>query len=103
MGPALDVYSDSSRWEFVVKSEADTEYILPCDSLLPINPSGMSVTLTYDSKAEEGSAVFGTYTVSATQEPEAAEGETSEAATETEGSASSEASAEDSAAEASSN
>ena len=62
MGPALDVYSDSSHWEFVVKSEADTEYVLACDSLLPVDLEGISITLSYDSKTEEGSATFGNYT-----------------------------------------
>ena len=59
MGPALDVYSDSSRWEFVVKSDADTEYVLTCESLLPVNTEGLSITLSYDPKTEEGSATFG--------------------------------------------
>ncbi len=68
MGPALDVYADSSRWEFVVKSDADTEYTLTCESLLPVKAEGLSITLTYDSKTETGTADFGGYTT-ALQEP----------------------------------
>ncbi|WP_024866112.1 hypothetical protein [Butyrivibrio sp. FCS014] len=68
MGPALDVYADSSRWEFVIKSDADTEYTLSCESLLPVKAEGLSITLSYDSKTEEGTADFGGYTA-ALQEP----------------------------------
>lgn len=82
MGPALDVYSDSSRWEFVVKSDADTEYALPCESLLPVDPSGMSVTLTYDSKTGEGSASFGGYTAAASEASAEASDSASESASE---------------------
>ncbi|MBE5825324.1 MAG: hypothetical protein E7307_01685 [Butyrivibrio sp.] len=62
MGPALDVYADSSRWEFVIKSDGDTEYILPCESLLPVKAEGLSITLNFDSKTGEGTVDFGGYT-----------------------------------------
>ena len=82
MGPALDVYTDSSRWEFVIKSEADTEYTLSCESLFPVDTKGMSITFTYDSKTGEGSAAFGSYTAEPQETEAEASGDASKEATE---------------------
>lgn len=71
MGVSLDVYSTSSSWEFVIKSEADTEYNLPCTSLLPVNEEGVSIELYFDPETGEGSANIGGY--AAVQETEDAE------------------------------
>ncbi len=89
MGVALDVYDGSNNWEFVIKSDADTEYVLSCPSLLPVNESGVSIELLYDPETGEGSVNIGGYaaeqetTTEESTTEEASEGEsTQESATD---------------------
>ncbi|RKM58881.1 hypothetical protein D6855_12040 [Butyrivibrio sp. CB08] len=58
MGAALDIYADSSSWEFIVADEAGTDHILTCDSLKGISKENTPVELTYDPATGEGSAVL---------------------------------------------
>jgi hypothetical protein len=89
MGAALDIYSDSSEWEFVITDDAGTEYTLSCESLKGYELEGASIVLNYDSKAGTGEAVLGSYIPEVEEEPaegeeaaEGASGETTEAAAE---------------------
>lgn len=68
MGAQLDLYEDSSEWEFVIKDENGTEYNLPSDNLKDIGQDGASIVLKYDSKEGTGSASTGSYV--AIKEPE---------------------------------
>ncbi len=61
MGVVLDINSDSSEWEFIVKNDSNTSYTLSCDSLKGASEQGVSVTLKYDSNSQSGSAVVGNY------------------------------------------
>ena len=56
MGPALDIYRDSSSWEFVVTDDAGTEYILGCESLMGKEKKGAAIVLTYDKEKGVGEA-----------------------------------------------
>lgn len=56
MGVALDIYKDSSEWEFVVTDEADTDHILPCDDLRTASDKDQPITFTYDSETGTGAA-----------------------------------------------
>ncbi len=61
MGVSLDIYSDSSEWEFVITDDAGTEYTLSCESLRGKALDGASIVLTYDSKEASGVATVGGY------------------------------------------
>ena len=61
MGVSLDIYSDSSEWEFVITDDADNEYTLSCESLRGEALNGASIVLTYDSKEAAGTATLGGY------------------------------------------
>ena len=95
MGVTLDIYSDSSEWEFVITDDAGTEYNLSCESLKGEDLKGASIVLTYDSTAATGEATLGGYFPEPEPEPteateagaeaesaEGAEGASTEAATE---------------------
>ncbi|MCR5671352.1 MAG: hypothetical protein K6G10_10140 [Butyrivibrio sp.] len=71
MGTALMIREDSSEWEFVVKDEAGTEHSLPCENLKGAWDKGVSITLTYDSKADTGLAKLGAYIAEPALEPAA--------------------------------
>ncbi len=58
MGVSLDIYADSSQWEFVVADEAGTDHILTCDNLKDYSKANTQVELTYDPATGEGSAVL---------------------------------------------
>ena len=58
MGVALDIYQDSTQWEFVITDEADTDHVLSCDDLKTGMADNQPITLTYDSEAGTGAAVF---------------------------------------------
>ena len=78
MGVSLDIYSDSSEWEFVATDEVGNEYTFTCESLKGQSLDGASIVLTYDSKEGIGEAKFGGYFPQ--PEPEPAEGEGEEGA-----------------------
>lgn len=61
MGVELQIRSDSSSWEIVVKNENDTSYTLPCDNLLDKVKDGVSLTLLYDEETQTGSVNMGSY------------------------------------------
>ena len=56
MGVSLDIYKDSSEWEFIVTDEADTDHKLPCDDLRSSSGDNQSITFTYDSASGTGAA-----------------------------------------------
>ncbi len=92
MGASLDIYSDSSEWEFVITDDAGTEYTLSCESLKGYELEGASIVLNYDSKAGTGEAVPGSYIPEVEEEPaegdaagEGTSGEASEASSESSG------------------
>ncbi len=58
MGVSLDIYTDSSQWEFIVADEAGTDHILACDDLKGQTKEKMAIELNYDESTGEGSAVF---------------------------------------------
>ena len=60
MGVTLDVYSDSSEWEFIITDEGGTEHALTCGSIKDLDPNGVTIVLEYDSGAKEGTADFPT-------------------------------------------
>ncbi len=64
MGIELDVYTDSSDWEFVVKDGNNTPHIFECESLAGLDLEGVSVEFVYDSKTEVGKVTIGGYTAS---------------------------------------
>ncbi len=97
MGVTLDIYSDSSEWEFVITDDVDTEYTLSCESLKGEDLKGASVVLSYDSATATGEVTLGGYFPQPEPEPtetteagaeaegaegESAEGESTDAATE---------------------
>ena len=61
MGIELEIRTESSRWEFLVKDENGTPHTLICDDLLEHAKEGVSLTLEYDEKTDTGRAVFGNY------------------------------------------
>ena len=85
MGVSLDIYSDSSEWEFVLTDEVGDEFTLSCESLKGQDLGGVSIVLSYDSATGTGEAALGGYFPQPAPEP-AAEGETgAEAGGEAEG------------------
>ena len=58
MGVSLDIYKDSSEWEFIVTDEADTDHILPCDDLRTGSSDNQSIIFKYDAATGTGSATF---------------------------------------------
>lgn len=80
MGTALDIYADSSEWEFVVTDEFGTEYSFSCESLIGKEMAGASIVLTYDSAAGTGDASLGAYEGAAPSEESAPAEETPDAA-----------------------
>ena len=86
MGAALDIYADSSEWEFVVTDDVGNEYTFTCESLKGKELDGASIVLTYDSKEAVGEAVLGGYFPQPEVETEPAEGtENAEGAEGTDG------------------
>lgn len=61
MGVSLDVYADSSEWEFVITDDVDNEYILSCESLKGQTIDGASLVLSYDPATGTGEATLGGY------------------------------------------
>lgn len=72
MGAQLDLYEDSSSWEFLITDENGTEYTLPSANLKEISDDGASIVLKYDSKGGTGSAEIGAYVALKEPEEEAA-------------------------------
>lgn len=68
MGASLDLYEDSTSWEFLVTDESGTEYTLSCGNLKEIGEDGASIVLKLDSEGGGGSAEIGAYV--ALKEPE---------------------------------
>lgn len=58
MGVVLEIHSDSSEWEFVVKDDTGSEMILECESLLGKAEDGVSFTFTFDKETGIGTAVM---------------------------------------------
>ena len=61
MGVKLEIYTDSSEWEFVVTDTAGNSYNIPCDDLRTVVEKGVSITFEYDKEADAGVATFGGY------------------------------------------
>ena len=58
MGVSLDIYKDSSEWEFIVTDEADTDHKLPCDDLRTSSSDNQPIIFKYDATTDTGSASF---------------------------------------------
>ncbi len=56
MGVTLDIYADSTEWEFLITDDGGTDYVLSCSDLRELDPEGMTIVLEYDTKSQEGSA-----------------------------------------------
>ncbi len=95
MGATLDIYEDSTSWEFLVTDESGTEYTLTCGNLKEIGEDGASIVLKLDSEGGGGSAEIGSYVV--LTEPEISQENPEDGASE--GAAADSASAEASASE----
>ena len=62
MGISLDIHTDSSEWEFIIKDENNTSYTIACDSLLGLDENGASFEFTYDKTTGTGNVIIGGYT-----------------------------------------
>ncbi len=71
MGTALDIYADSSEWEFIVTDDGGTEYNISCEGLSGKDLEGASIVLKYNSESGKGSAELGGYSA---EEPVTEEG-----------------------------
>lgn len=56
MGVSLDIYKDSSEWEFIVTDDVNTDHSLPCDDLRTSSGDNQSITFTYDIETGTGAA-----------------------------------------------
>lgn len=72
MGVSLDIYADSSEWEFVITDDVDNEYTLSCESLKGQTIDGAAIVLSYDPAAAVGEATLGGYFPQPEPEPESA-------------------------------
>lgn len=62
MGISLEVYADSTEWEFQIKDENNTSYTIPCEGLAGLSENGASLEFKYDKTAGSGSVEVGGYT-----------------------------------------
>ena len=61
MGVKLEVYADSSQWEFLVKDSNETQRVFACDSLKDVSSEGVSLVFNYDAASDSGTVSFGGY------------------------------------------
>ncbi len=61
MGVVLEIHTDSSEWEFLVKDSYDTERSFGCEDLKEVAESGVAVTFDFDAETNTGSVIFGRY------------------------------------------
>ena len=61
MGVMLEINTDSSEWEFLVKDENFTQRSYSCQSLKEVVESGVALTFDYDADTDTGSVTFGSY------------------------------------------
>ena len=53
MGAVLDIYEDSSEWEYVLKDEFDTEFTIPAGNLKSLGDGSTSVELSLEPASDE--------------------------------------------------
>lgn len=58
MGVSLDIYKDSSEWEFIVTDDVNTDHSLPCDDLRTAKNDNQKIIFTYDVSLGTGKASF---------------------------------------------
>ena len=61
MGVTLEIYTDSSEWEFLVKDDNFTQRSFTCQNLKEVVESGVALTFDYDPETDTGSVTFGSY------------------------------------------
>ena len=61
MGVKLEIYTDSSEWEFVVTDTAGNSYNIPCEDLNKVSDKGVSITFEYDKETDSGVVSLGGY------------------------------------------
>ena len=61
MGVKLEIYADSSQWEFLVKDSNETQRVFACDSLKDVSSEGVSLVFDYDAGTNSGTVSFGGY------------------------------------------
>ncbi|WP_029231455.1 hypothetical protein [Butyrivibrio sp. VCB2006] len=61
MGVKLEIYTDSSQWEFVVTDTAGNTYNVPCEDLRGFTEKGVSLSFEYDKETDSGVVTFGGY------------------------------------------
>jgi hypothetical protein len=61
MGVKLEIYTDSSEWEFVVTDTAGNSYNIPSEDLKKVSDKGVSLSFEYDKETELGVVTFDGY------------------------------------------
>ena len=61
MGVKLEIHTDSSQWEFIVKDVNGTQRVFACDSLKDASSEGISLVFDYDAETDSGTVSFGGY------------------------------------------
>lgn len=61
MGVKLEVYTDSSEWEFVVTDTDGNSYNIPCEDLRNVSEKGVSLTFEYDKETDSATVSCGGY------------------------------------------
>ncbi len=61
MGIVLEIHTDSSEWEFLVKDESGAQSIFQCDSLKEVDECGVALSFVYDAETITGTVTFGGY------------------------------------------
>ena len=61
MGVMLEINTDSSEWEFLVKDANDTQRVFSCQDLREVVEKGVAITFEYDAETDTGSVEFGGY------------------------------------------
>ena len=61
MGVKLEIHTDSSQWEFIVKDGNGTQRVFACDSLKDVSDEGVSLVFDYDADTDSGTVSFGGY------------------------------------------
>ena len=82
MGVTLDIYEDSSEWEFVATSDGGMEYFFTCGNLKELDESEVTIVLHYDADTKEGTAGIPTKEEIEEEEQEETDEITEEAAQE---------------------
>ncbi len=61
MGVKLEIYTDSSEWEFIVTDTAGNSYNIPSEDLRSVSDKGVSLSFEYDKETDSGVVSFGGY------------------------------------------